>query len=92
MRYLRARKHPPCSRNTLRSLALSRSVSRYASQFCLVASLLHTPFKVAANVMGCTPYYMPKRVDDLRYCTGDEATEFVKVKKLYIIFKIIGHS
>ena len=29
--------------------------------------------------MGCTPYYMPRKVEDLRYCTGDEATEFVKV-------------
>ena len=54
------------------------SINRYSLRKYHL-SVLNTPFEVAATVMGCTPYYMPRRVDDLRYCTGDEATEFVKV-------------
>ena len=41
--------------------------------------IIYLTFEVAASVMGCTPYYMPSKVDNLRYCTGDEATDFVKV-------------
>ena len=28
--------------------------------------------------MNCTPYYMPRR-DGLKYCNGDEATDFIRV-------------
>ena len=44
-----------------------------------MTSIINLAFEVAASVMGCTPYYMPSKEDNLRYCTGDEATDFVKV-------------
>ena len=44
-----------------------------------MTSIINLAFEVAASVMGCTPYYMPSKVDNLRYCNGDEATDFVKV-------------
>ena len=47
--------------------------------------------KVAATVMGCIPYYMPtRRVDDLRYCNGEEATEFVKILSNTTIMDRLG--
>ena len=40
--------------------------------------------------MGCIPYYMPRRVDDLRYCKGEEATEFVKILSNTTIMDRLG--
>ena len=53
-------------------------------------SIINLAFEVAASVMGCTPYYMPSKVDNLRYCTGDEATDFVKVVHVYTLFDESG--